>query len=54
MADLVALVTSETERGADAVQTCDLLATAEETLAQFRLHRAHIARTIADIDAGLL
>jgi hypothetical protein len=52
--DLVALIAAETDRGADTTQASALLATARETLAQFRQHREHIAQTIRDIDAGRL
>jgi hypothetical protein len=52
--DLVALLAVETGRGADTARSSHLLVTAQEMLAQFRLHREHIAQTIRDIDPGLL
>jgi hypothetical protein len=54
LADLRAMVAAEQERGADTTRVRQLLATSEETLEQFRQHRAHIAQTIRDIDAGRL
>ena len=52
--DLVALIAANTGRGADTAQASVLLATVQQTLAQFRQHREHIAQTIRDLDAGLI
>jgi hypothetical protein len=54
VAELAALVTAESMRGADVTRARKLLATAEEALAQMRALRDHIARTIDDIDAGVI
>ena len=54
VADLTALVAAQNSRGADSAEARQTLATAEDSLAEMRLHRAHIVQTIRDLDAGVL